>query len=162
MTERVHTSRLLGAFALLGILALGGQTAPAEDGGKGARPTVAREEGQATVAGMKVAIDPATGRMRPPTAEESARLRAGMREFFAGLEARSRAARRADEGEAASARPSLRTRTDGKLSALVGTDKLQFTVLTLGPDGSRRAACVSGPAAADRQLTTGAPAPERE
>jgi hypothetical protein len=152
------TRRRLGVFALLGILALAGQAVRAdESSGKAAPPKADSEGAYANVAGMNVAIDAATGRMRPPTAQEAQRLRAGMREFFARVRARSEAARGAGEPEVAPARPVLNHGRDGQLSALLGTDKLKFTVLTLNPDGSRSSVCVTGPDAADRRLAAESP-----
>jgi hypothetical protein len=124
---------LLGVSALL-LLPL----APAQAGEK----DEAGHDGegrQVTFAGTTMSIDPETGHLRPPSAEEVKKLRAGMRELFARMRAerRSQGATIPEEGM-------LVPREDGVTSALVGTKHLNFTVARVGPDGRASTRCVNG------------------
>ena len=80
-----------------------------------------------TVAGMQVAIDE-NGRLRPPTAEEAQALAQAFRMQFR---------------RSAQARPTVQYR-DGHLSAVVGMDHLDYSVLSVEPDGSLTLSCVDG------------------
>jgi len=85
-------------------------------------------------AGMRVAIDPATGMPRPLTAKEAAELDA--------LTARSRA----------TARPSgVRTFTarGGAIGAELDSSYMVYSVATVGADGKARMECVTGEDHAD-------------
>jgi hypothetical protein len=90
-----------------------------------------------SIAGMAVAVDTVTGRLRPPTPAEAREL------------ARSLSRR----GERPRVPRSPVAHRDGMLSLVVGTDYLEFLVGTLDPSGRLVAACVDG----EPSATLGAP-----
>jgi hypothetical protein len=98
-----------------------------------------------TVAGMQVAIDE-HGRLRPPTAEEAKALAQAFRMQFR---------------RSAQARPTVEYR-DGHMSAVVGMDHLDYTVLSVEPDGSLSLSCVDGVDQAVAAFTGTAHQPEEE
>lgn len=125
---------LLGASALL-LLPLAPVRAADKD--------EAGQEGEVrevTFAGTTVSIDPETGRLRPPSAEEVKKLRAGMRELFA----RMRADRSREQGATIPEDAIVMPREDGVTAVLVGTKHLNFTVATVAPDGRVSTRCVNG------------------
>lgn len=86
---------------------------------------------EVTYAGVQVAIDLATGRMRQPSEAEAAQLAQGMRTMFqSGPE------------------PSLTYHDDGGVSVELGMRGCKLTVLTRNEDGGLSRACVSGAAQA--------------
>jgi hypothetical protein len=97
------------------------------------------------VAGMQVAIDPATGRLRQPTPAEA-------RELLDGLRQMMKASPRAHVAQ---------QHADGTLSLVLGAEALSVYVAKLGPDGSLAQACVGSPDEAARFLGAGAAMEEK-
>jgi hypothetical protein len=88
------------------------------------------------VAGMQVAIDPKTGRLRPPTAEESRALAEALRQQFA-----------------APTRPLEVIRAaNGALAMELPEDYMETAIIRIAPDGTRSIECVS-PAEAERIIS---------
>jgi hypothetical protein len=82
-----------------------------------------------TFAGMKVFVDAETGRLRPPTAEESRELAQRMQQYLGNHKAQAHTPNIAE---------------DGTLSVVVGVDHLNFTVATVSTDGQLHTDCVNG------------------
>jgi hypothetical protein len=81
--------------------------------------------------GVKVSIDPATGRLRPPTAEELQALRASVKQMPASRSlAKPLPATRAD------AQRTIRKLPDGSVKARIAEDMLNTVVATRNADGS--------------------------
>lgn len=123
--SRLTFALVLPALAVLVLgasLALAGEVATQAD--STAPPTAEPDaEGMpVSVAGMTVWIDPDTGQLRQPTAEEAAALSAAMQRMFA-------AAERSPSTFAKT------TRTDGSVVVNVGLGLLDFSVATVGADG---------------------------
>lgn len=92
-------------------------------------------EDSASVAGVKVAVDPATGKFRPLTAEEAQQVGAAMRKKLAEIRSRA-AARRAGPPEAPA------RATSAHRSAVVATSHLRLSVVNVAPDGTLDSRCV--------------------
>lgn len=136
------------AIAVLGTLPLGAEEAPATSPPPA---TTAPDQEEVRVelplAGMTVAVDPATGRLRQPTAAE----------------ARELAAQLAQKLGRTGPPPQPVLHRDGMLSLVVGTDYLDFMVATLDPAGKVTTACLEGSQMASTlDLAPAAPAPEEE
>ena len=105
-----------------------------------AAPALAGEK-PAAGNGLMAAIDPATGKLRQPTAIESKALAAGVQAMFQspveGLQAKLTA--------------------DGTMSVNLGTAFLNISVAQVGPDGAVHEVCVDNAAAANA-LVNAAPA----
>ena len=147
-------------FALLVACSLAVPVMPLEAGQK---DEAGEGEGRREAfAGMTVSVDPETGRVRPPSVEEAKKLRAAMRDIVAQL----RASRRAPGTTAAA--PAARSqaaapkgvREDGKLSAVVGPDHINFTTAAVGPDGKVSTSCLNADHNHDQAPTPAAPAAE--
>jgi hypothetical protein len=83
--------------------------------------------------GVKVAIDPATGRLRQPTPQEIQALRASVTQApVSGARGKAMPKTRAD------AQRTLRKRADGIVSARVSEDMMMGVVATRQADGSIR------------------------
>ena len=80
--------------------------------------------------GVKVAIDPATGRLRQPTPEEIKALRATVRQMPASRGSKAMPATRAE------AQRTLRKRADGTMKAQVAEDMMLSVEATRQADGS--------------------------
>ncbi len=107
------------AFAGAGVFAA---EAPPVEGMDGAAAAQPRAETPVGAAGMMVAIDPETGELRMPTAEEIAELRAQMESRFADAAFEPQRITLKDGGEAVELDPALwkysavRMEADGTLS----------------------------------------------
>jgi hypothetical protein len=145
----------LGLPAALALVAAIASTASAEDkSGKGTTGAAAKEQTvkaqtdgaqyeEVDVLGMKVFIDKATGKMRPPTAAEAAQLQKGMRQLIA------RAQKRSALSSARAMGAPRRRAASGKLSNGTVIRRLdpslyQFSTVTLRPDGTLDAHCAKG------------------
>jgi hypothetical protein len=136
------------ALAAFGTLRLGAEEAPAT----GSPPTTTAPDQeevrvQVPLAGVTVAIDPATGRLRPPTAAE----------------ARELAAQLSHKLGRTGPPPAPVLHRDGMISLVVGTDYLDFMVATLDPAGNVTTACVHGsPTTSTLGQPPATPTPEEE
>lgn len=88
---------------------------------------------RAPMVGQKVAVDAATGQIRPLTDAESIALSAGIP-----------AASDASTAAAAPAAPVDITSTDGSPGLVLDESSMAYAVATIGPDGKVRQACVEG------------------
>lgn len=105
---------------------------------------------EVTFAGMKIAIDPETGRMRPPTARESKRLERKMRRMF-------RKIHRHHESSG------LVAYSGTNRSAVLDQSHLNFEVLHIDAEGNLVGQCVNGTEPAAESLANVVePASERE
>lgn len=140
MRERVERSAaVLAAAALLtaGLATAGAAAEPASE-------TAAVRS--VPVAGMQVAIDPATGRLRQPTAAESRQLLEGLRQM---LKASPRA-------------QTAQEHADGSLSMVLGDEYLSVYLAKVGADGRLAQACVDSADAAERFMSATGPAMEEK
>lgn len=110
-----------------------------EEAPSGAR--LASDEPVVDLGGLRVAIDPETGDLRPLTKQEAARLAREMRRRFAPR----------DIGE-----PTLRP--DGAMSAVVVPNVLRFSVAKIQDDGTVALDCTEGNEDAIEHLTHSATA----
>jgi hypothetical protein len=117
MTKMQRRGLRIAALGLVAVFALGLAAAPAFAGGKAPN-------------GLQVAIDPATGKIRQPTAAE-ARAFAGQ---FAGR-------------FTTKAAPQFTQWADGTLSMVLTPDYLNVWLVGLNSDGSTSPVCVDGFAA---------------
>jgi hypothetical protein len=118
------------ALGLAAALALGLAAAPAFAGsGKAVRGAGARTP----VNGMQVAIDPATGKIRRPTAAESRALSVPI-------------------AKSATADLQFTTWPDGTMSAVLTEDYLNVWLVQLNADGSANQVCVDGANASQQSL----------
>jgi hypothetical protein len=106
-------------FALAAVLSL---AAPAFAG----EETAAR---QSPGAGLQAAVDPATGKLRQPTAAETQALAAGIQSMF----------KRSASGL------QVRQTPDGTMFINLGTSFLNVSVAQVGPDGLIHQSCVGNP-----------------
>ena len=106
------------ALTALAVLALAIPASAAKAPGAGLK---------APAEGMQVAIDPATGKIRQPTAAESR-----------ALAAQGQAGKFADKSLAVTTFP------DGTISAVLGEDYLNVWLVSLGANGSLNQVCVDG------------------
>jgi hypothetical protein len=147
VVSRVQLHALVGAAALL--VVAGG--ARADDGKTDHKDGATHAEAKAeqrtgsdssvvTLGGVRIAIDPKTGDLRPLTPAESKKLADEMRRRFKPRDLQS---------------PTLRP--DGAMSAVVAPNVLRFSVARIRPDGSVTTSCVEGSRKAVEQLTTPAP-----
>ena len=97
------------------------------------------------VAGIQVAIDPDTGRLRPPTDEEVTALRSALLQMFGASES-----------------PTVTVRDDGVESALLGASQCKMSVVTVNDDGALTHGCVDGPQGALRMLEEAANSPSHD
>ena len=137
----------IGLFALgssIAVAAAPGSEPQAKPDSTAKRATVAAAAaGDVTVpfAGMSIAIDPETGRMKQPTPEQAAELSSAMRKMFAQPAATARTA-----GSKVTRHP------NGMLSAVVAPEHLSFSVMRRNSDGTVARQCVSSPRAAEAFL----------
>jgi hypothetical protein len=89
------------------------------------------------MSGMMVAIDPATGKIRQPTAAESKALVAGIQEMT----------------KASAVQPELKQFSDGTMSVDLSSSFLNISMAQVQPDGSIREVCVDSAADANAVLT---------
>lgn len=135
--------RWIAALGAVALLAVGAASAAAAPGGAGA----ARQAVKAPVgaAGMQVFIDPATGKMRPATAQEmkmmSDRLQAFLNRSSVGLKVKESA--------------------NGMLSMNLQGGFLNVWVASVGTDGKVANSCVTDQAAA-QAILSGQSAPAYE
>jgi hypothetical protein len=121
--RKVSGARLLGALGAAALLVCGAGSALA-----GEKPSA----GAGKVQGMQVAIDPASGKLRQPTAAEMKALSAALGPMF------HRSAQSAQVNQFA----------DGTLSFTLGTDSLNIWLAAVNPDGSLAQACFDSSAVA--------------
>jgi hypothetical protein len=139
---RIGNARSISAGAtLLGLVLLAAATAGAAEPVSGA-PT--ERIATVPVGGAQVAIDPATGRLRPPTPEESRALARELARLF--------------PPGAESARATLFA--DGTIGMTAGNEHFTFYLARVGAGGRLESACVDGLPAAFRFF--GAPSPAVE
>lgn len=145
------------SYALLAlVLVVPCSAAPAA--GAQAADTAGKEK-QATqvdFAGMKVSIDPQTGRLQPLSQEEAQRLGAAMRQKLQEIRARAVERHAAQPSAAAAAAP------EGVRSAVVGATHLRLSVLSLGSDGKRELSCLSGSEISATAAPARAPSKDKE
>jgi hypothetical protein len=110
-------------------------TAPAH-AAKGRRAKAPAPAANSGNSGMMVAIDPATGKIRQPTAAESKALVAGIQEMTK-----------------ASIQPELKQFADGTMSVDLSNSFLNISMAQVQPDGSIREVCVDSAADASAVLT---------
>jgi hypothetical protein len=91
----------------------------------------------AAQSGLMVAIDPATGKVRQPTAAESKALVAGIQEMT----------------KASAVKPELKQFSDGTMSVDLSASFLNISMAQVQPDGSIREVCVDSAADANAVLT---------
>ncbi len=115
------------AIAAFGTLPLGAEEVPAT-GPATTAPDQEELRVELPLVGMTVAVDPATGRLRQPTAAE----------------ARELAAQLAQKLRRTGPPPEPVLHRDGMLSLVLGLDYLDFMVATLDPAGNVTTACVEG------------------
>jgi hypothetical protein len=98
---------------------------------------------------MMVAIDPATGRIRPVTAEEAKTLNA-MTQARAKAAAKAKGgANRAKTSTTGAAAPDMELRSaSGAIGRRVGEENMVYSVVRRNADGTASLECVTGPAAA--------------
>lgn len=101
----------------------------------GEKPAV--KKGQGAGNGVMAAIDPATGKLRQPTAAESKALAAGVTSLLKS-----------------SASPLQAKQTpDGTMSVDLGTSFLNISIAQVGPDGKLQEICLDNAAAANALVT---------
>jgi hypothetical protein len=127
MTQSYGKGARLAALGLATAAALS-LTAPAFAGEK---PAASQGQGAGKgQTGLMAAIDPATGKLRQPTASESKALAAGVQSMFqsplGALQAKLTA--------------------DGTMSVDLGTSFLNISVAQVGPDGAIHQVCVDNAA----------------
>lgn len=93
----------------------------------------AAKKGQGAGNGMMAAIDPATGKLRQPTAAESKALAAGIESMLKSSASSLQAKQTAD----------------GTMSVDLGTSFLNISIAQVGPDGSIQQICVDNAADAN-------------
>ena len=103
----------------------------------------ADKKGQGTGSGVMAAVDPATGKLRQPTAEESKALALGIQSML----------------KSSPSPFQVKLAADGTMSLDLGTTFLNISIAQVGPDGAIHETCVDNPAAA---LVTSAPAYEEK
>src|SRR3954447_23376929 len=91
--------------------------------------------------GMMAAIDPATGKLRQPTAAESKALAAGVESLLKSSASTLQAKQTAD----------------GTMSVDLGTSFLNISIAQVGPDGGIQQICVDNAAQGSSLLATAAP-----
>jgi hypothetical protein len=97
----------------------------------------AKAPAPAATSGMMIAIDPATGKIRQPTAAESKALVAGIQEMT----------------KASAVEPELKQFSDGTMSVDLSSSFLNISMAQVQPDGSIREVCVDSAADANAVLT---------
>jgi hypothetical protein len=141
---------LAGALVALGLAPPGlraGEKAAAEKPASAAakKPAAAKAgDTLVTIGGMRVAVDPKTGDLRPMTPAEARKLQDQMRKLFP---------------ERVVDAPTVRP--DGSLSAVVAPNTLRFSVARVGAGGRLEIECTDGPGAALGYLKK-APSPTPE
>jgi len=139
-TKRFQTAWAVATVLVFGLAGAVAAETPQADAGSSDEAGVQTERATAPaalmpvdVAGMKVYVDPETGKMRPPTKEEAELLAAALRTQFMrkGFHAKR------------SAGPVFHK--SGVISAVVGTDFLDFSFAHIARDGSVHVECVPGP-----------------
>jgi hypothetical protein len=132
---------VLGTMAAIAAQGASGAGNPADAGTKPADLRV-------TVAGMQVAVDPQTGKLRPPTAEESRALAQALRQEFVQPSAPLQVVRAANGAEMVE----------------LPEDFMETAVLLIAQDGTRQIQCMSAEEAQritslDKSATSGVHVP---
>lgn len=138
--RRTFRWRVVGLVLAAGVLLfLGTMAAIAAKGitqsGNAGGAAAAPGDLKVTVAGMQVAVDPTTGRLRPPTAEESRALAQALRQEFAQPSAPLQVVKAANGAEMVE----------------LSEDFMETAVLMIAQDGTQKIECMS---AADAQRIT--------
>ncbi len=158
-----ESTRRIMTFVLAGLLVFGLSTAFAETPGPEAQEETAapaagadeaaiqpaNEHVTVPFAGMQIAVDPETGRLRPPTAVEAAKLAAGMRKMF-GKPVHSKSG------------PQVTEHADGMLSAVIAPDLIRYSVLHINEDGSRTQECLKSPGGLEALIETTNPSSDEQ
>ncbi len=132
MTRTYGKGARLAALSLATAVALS-LAAPAFAG-----ETPADKKGPGTGSGVTAAIDPATGKLRQPTAEESKALVLGIQSML----------KRSVQSL------QLKQAPDGTMSIDLGSAFLNVSIAQMGPDGLLHESCVNDPASAKALVTT--------
>jgi hypothetical protein len=106
-----------------------------------------------TASGQRVAVDPATGRMRAPTAEEAAELDRLDRVARSGQRLQRSAAQTTTQqlaGVESVADDGTFTTAEGAKGMLLDDSQMVYSVVTRGADGSLSMECVDGVDAANK------------
>lgn len=98
----------------------------------------ASKKGQGAGSGVTAAIDPATGKLRQPTAEESKALALGIQSML----------KRSVQSL------QLQQAPDGTMSIDLGSAFLNISIAQMGPDGLLQESCVNAPESAKALVTT--------
>jgi hypothetical protein len=130
MTESNGNGARIGTLGLALVAALS-LVAPA----LAAKPATKTPAPKAPGAGLMAAVDPATGKLRQPTAAESKALAAGVQAMFAK-----------------SVSP-LQKSADGTMSINLGTAFLNISIAQVGADGAIHEICVDNPADANAVIS---------
>lgn len=133
----VALAAALGLVLALTAFAATGEDTPADEAP--AAEAVAGESMPVSLAGVQVSIDPKTGKLRPLSAAEARKLAAGLNRIF----------RTPTSGEAGYVAIQHR---DGMLSAVLSTDYLNLSTVSIEADGTVHAACTDHPDVATATL----------
>lgn len=124
------------ALGTLTTLALAVPASAAQTPQKDKAPGRNHVEAEAPASGMMVAIDPATGKLRQPTAAESQALTGQVKTMMM------------TKAAAASAASQVTTYPDGTMSAVLPPDLLNVWMVQLNADGTLSEVCIDGAHAA--------------
>lgn len=148
---RSNTPRRIPALAaILAAAVLGLTLAATASAGPGRAPAQSTETPRVEAdggAGVQVAVDPQTGKIRQPTPAEIEQLNASVRSMF-------------DKSLAAA--PQAVTWGDGTVALAVGDEYLNVWVARINPDGTQSQTCVDSAEAAGTFFTGAAPALEEK
>jgi hypothetical protein len=136
-TRRFTARAALLGLALVVAVAATAAAAPGAAGGQRTEQSVS-----VPVGGLQVAIDPRTGRLRPPTPAEAQALARELARLF--------------QPQTAITSQSV----DGTIGMTVGSEYFNFYVARIGAGGGLESACIDGAGAAANFLQGGAAVPE--
>jgi hypothetical protein len=136
---------ILAASALGLILAASAWAGPGRAPAQSTEPQRVESDGGA---GLQVAVDPQTGKVRQPTPEEIEKLSRSVQSMFSNSKSLTSAAQPV-------------TSRDGTVGMAVGSEYLNVWVVRINPDGSASQACLDSAAAAS-SFFAGAPAAEEK
>ena len=146
---RSNTPRRIPALAaILAAAVLGLTLAATASAGPGRAPAQSTEPQRVESdggAGVQVAIDPQTGKIRQPTPEEIEQLNGSVQSMF---------------GKSLAAAPQAVAWPDGTVALAVGDEYLNVWVARINPDGTQSQTCVDSADSAGAFFTGSAPALE--